>query len=65
MDETGVHSPKNVERAIVLAKGTASPVQTVAGKDSSNSLMAANLPKSVRILPANFNTIAETGHSCI
>ncbi|KAG5604859.1 hypothetical protein H5410_026351 [Solanum commersonii] len=32
MDKTGVHSPMNVERAIVPAKGTASPVQTVAEK---------------------------------
>ncbi|KAG5568682.1 hypothetical protein H5410_064299 [Solanum commersonii] len=60
MDKTGVHSPKNVERAIVSAKGTASPIQTVAGKDSSNPLMADTLPKSVRILPASFNTVAET-----
>ncbi|KAG5575936.1 hypothetical protein H5410_056070 [Solanum commersonii] len=29
MDKTGVHSPTNVERAIVSAKGIASPVQTV------------------------------------
>ncbi|KAG5583094.1 hypothetical protein H5410_053721 [Solanum commersonii] len=33
MDKTGVHSPKNVERAIVSAKGTSSLVQTVASKD--------------------------------
>ncbi|KAG5597148.1 hypothetical protein H5410_038380 [Solanum commersonii] len=46
MDKMGVHSPTNVERAIVLAKGTASPVQTVAGKDSSNPLMVDTLPKS-------------------
>ncbi|KAG5589186.1 hypothetical protein H5410_039700 [Solanum commersonii] len=32
MDKTGVHFPTNVERAIVPAKGTASPVQTVAEK---------------------------------
>ncbi|KAG5567969.1 hypothetical protein H5410_065014, partial [Solanum commersonii] len=57
MDKTGVHSPKNVERIIVSAKGTASPIQTVAGKDSSNLLMADTLPKSVRILPASFNTL--------
>ncbi|KAG5605581.1 hypothetical protein H5410_027073 [Solanum commersonii] len=60
MDKTGVHFPKNVERAIVLAKGTASPVQMVVGKDSSNPLIADTLPKSVRILPASFNTVAET-----
>ncbi|KAG5580225.1 hypothetical protein H5410_050852 [Solanum commersonii] len=46
MDKTGVHSPMNVERAIVPAKGIASPVQTVAGKDSSNPLMVDTLPKS-------------------
>ncbi|KAG5581044.1 hypothetical protein H5410_051671 [Solanum commersonii] len=32
MDKTGVHSPSNVERAIVPAKGIASPVQMVAEK---------------------------------
>ncbi|KAG5609549.1 hypothetical protein H5410_020830 [Solanum commersonii] len=60
MDKTGVHSPTNVERAIVPARGTASPVQTVTGKDSSNPLMVDTLPKSVRILPSSFNTITET-----
>ncbi|KAG5568179.1 hypothetical protein H5410_064808 [Solanum commersonii] len=60
MDKTGVHSLTNVVRAIVSAKGTASPVQTVAGKDSSNPLMVDTLPKSVRILLASFDTIAET-----
>ncbi|KAG5599088.1 hypothetical protein H5410_030458 [Solanum commersonii] len=52
MDKTGVHSPTNVERAIVPAKGTVNPVQTVTDKDSSNPLMVDTLPKSVRILPA-------------
>ncbi|KAG5589955.1 hypothetical protein H5410_040469 [Solanum commersonii] len=47
IDKTSVHSPTNVERAIVPAKGTASPVQTVAGKDSSNPLMVDTLPKSL------------------
>ncbi|KAG5572788.1 hypothetical protein H5410_062554 [Solanum commersonii] len=60
MDKTSVHSPTNVERAIVPAKGTASPVQTVTGKDSSNSLMVDTLPKSVRILPSSFDTILLT-----
>uniref|UniRef100_M1DQV9 Uncharacterized protein n=1 Tax=Solanum tuberosum TaxID=4113 RepID=M1DQV9_SOLTU len=32
MDKTGVHSPTNVEKAIVSAKGTASPGQTVTEK---------------------------------
>ncbi|KAG5626765.1 hypothetical protein H5410_011983 [Solanum commersonii] len=60
MDKTGVHFPKNVERAIVSAKGIASLVQTVTGKDLSNQLMADTLPKSVRILPASFNNVAAT-----
>ena len=46
MDETGVHSPMNANRSTVSDKDTASPVQTVAGKDSSNPLMAVTLPKS-------------------
>ncbi|KAG5591335.1 hypothetical protein H5410_041849, partial [Solanum commersonii] len=49
MDKTGVHSPINVERAIVPAKGTASPIQMVTGKDSSNPLMVDTLPKSLLI----------------
>ncbi|KAG5629785.1 hypothetical protein H5410_001502, partial [Solanum commersonii] len=61
MDKTGVHSPTNVERAIISAKGTISPVQMVTGKDLSNPLMADNLLKSVRTLPASFNNIATTG----
>ncbi|KAG5621572.1 hypothetical protein H5410_006790 [Solanum commersonii] len=47
MDKTGVHSPMNVKRAIVPAKGTTSFVQTVAGKNSSNPLMIDTLPKSL------------------
>ncbi|KAG5614526.1 hypothetical protein H5410_014350 [Solanum commersonii] len=62
MDKKGVHSPKNVEEAIVPAKGTTSPVQTVASKDLSNPLMANTLPKSVRILPASFNITGTTEH---
>ncbi|KAG5620529.1 hypothetical protein H5410_005747 [Solanum commersonii] len=61
MGKTGVHFPKNVERATVSAKGTSSLVQTVMGKDLSNLLMADTLPKSVRILPASFSNIATTG----
>ncbi|KAG5590093.1 hypothetical protein H5410_040607 [Solanum commersonii] len=53
MDKTSVDSPKNVERAIVSTKGTASPIQMIVDKDSSNPLMADTLPKS-------FNTVAET-----
>ncbi|KAG5587549.1 hypothetical protein H5410_047983 [Solanum commersonii] len=60
MDKKGVHSPKNVERANVSAKGTTSPFQTIAGKDLSNPLMVDTLPKSVRILPASFNTTNTT-----
>ncbi|KAG5620530.1 hypothetical protein H5410_005748 [Solanum commersonii] len=61
MDKTGVHSPKNVEKATISAKGAASPVQTVTGKDLSNPLMADTLSKSVRILPDSFSNIATTG----
>ncbi|KAK4373856.1 hypothetical protein RND71_004533 [Anisodus tanguticus] len=46
MDETGVHSLLNANRSTVPDKGTASPVQTVAGKDLSNPFMAVTLPKS-------------------
>ncbi|KAH0655067.1 hypothetical protein KY285_029949 [Solanum tuberosum] len=47
MDEQGVHSPTNAKRSTVSDnKDTASPVQTVAGKDTSNPFMAVTLPKS-------------------
>ncbi|KAK4375122.1 hypothetical protein RND71_005799 [Anisodus tanguticus] len=46
MDETGVHSLLNAIRSTVPDLGTASPAQTVAGKDSSNPFMAVTLPKS-------------------
>ncbi|KAK4364659.1 hypothetical protein RND71_016017 [Anisodus tanguticus] len=46
MDETGVHSLLNAKKPIVSGIDTTSPVQTVAGKDSSNPLMAVTLPKS-------------------
>ncbi|KAK4343778.1 hypothetical protein RND71_036872 [Anisodus tanguticus] len=46
MDETGVHSPLNVTKPIVSGIDTTSPVQTVAGKDLSNPLMAVILPKN-------------------
>ncbi|KAK4342943.1 hypothetical protein RND71_038759 [Anisodus tanguticus] len=48
MDKTGVHSLMNAKRPIVSGIDTTSPVQTVAGKDSSNPLMAVTLPKSER-----------------
>ncbi|KAK4345020.1 hypothetical protein RND71_035196 [Anisodus tanguticus] len=46
MDETGVHSLLNAKKPIVSGIDTTSPVQTVAGKDSSNPLTAVTLPKS-------------------
>ncbi|KAH0725382.1 hypothetical protein KY284_001247 [Solanum tuberosum] len=47
MDEQGVHSPTNARRSTASNdKYTASPVQTVPGKDSSNPFMAVTLPKS-------------------
>ncbi|KAK4372953.1 hypothetical protein RND71_008337 [Anisodus tanguticus] len=46
MDETGLHSLLNAKKPIVSGMDTTSPVQTVAGKDSSNPLMAVTLPKS-------------------
>ncbi|KAH0729085.1 hypothetical protein KY289_000273 [Solanum tuberosum] len=47
MDEPGVHSPTNAKRSTVSDnKDTASPVQMVAGKDTSNPFMAVTLPKS-------------------
>ena len=46
MDEMGVHSPLNAKKSTVSDEDTASPVQTVAGKDLSNPLMAITLPKS-------------------
>ena len=63
MDEMGVHSPLNAKKSTVSDDDTASPVQTVAGKDFSNPLMAVTLPKSERDessssrrkLPLSFN----------
>uniref|UniRef100_M1DTU5 Uncharacterized protein n=1 Tax=Solanum tuberosum TaxID=4113 RepID=M1DTU5_SOLTU len=47
MDEQGVHFPTNAKKSIVSNdKDTASPVQTVADKDTSNPFMAVTLPKS-------------------
>ena len=46
MDEKGVHFPLNAQKSTVPDVGTASPVQTVTGKDKSNPLMAVTLPKS-------------------
>ena len=48
MDEMSVHSPLNAKKSTVSDEDTASPVQTVAGKDFSNPLMAVTLPKSER-----------------
>ncbi|KAG5623915.1 hypothetical protein H5410_009133 [Solanum commersonii] len=47
MDEQGVHSPMNAKRSTVSDKrDTASPVQTVTGKDTSNPFMTVILPKN-------------------
>ena len=46
MDEKGVHFPINAQKSTVPDVGTASPVQTVTGKDKSKSLMTVTLPKS-------------------
>ncbi|KAG5610852.1 hypothetical protein H5410_022133 [Solanum commersonii] len=47
MDEQGVHSPTNAKRSTVSNnKDTACPVQTIAGKDTSNLFMAVILPKN-------------------
>ncbi|KAG5584160.1 hypothetical protein H5410_044594 [Solanum commersonii] len=47
MDEQGVHSLMNAKRSTVSDnRDTASPVQTVAGKDTSNPFMTVTLPKS-------------------
>ncbi|KAK4366567.1 hypothetical protein RND71_014447 [Anisodus tanguticus] len=64
MDDIGVHSLLNANRSIVPDRGTTIPVQTVAGKDNSNPLMAVTLPKSEeeeisstrRKLPQTFTT---------
>ncbi|KAG5616794.1 hypothetical protein H5410_016618 [Solanum commersonii] len=62
MDEQGVHSPTNAKRSTISDnEDTASPVQMVAGKDTSNPFMAVTLPKSEdegsssrRRLPSSF-----------
>jgi len=68
MDEQGVHSPTNAKRSTVSDNNdTASPVQTVAGKDTSNPFMAVTLPKSEgegsssrRRLPRSFIQVETT-----
>ncbi|KAG5595886.1 hypothetical protein H5410_037118 [Solanum commersonii] len=68
MDEQGVHSPTNAKRSTVSDnKDTASPDQTVAGKDTSNPFMAVTLPKSEgegsssrRRLPRSFIQVETT-----
>ncbi|KAG5589847.1 hypothetical protein H5410_040361 [Solanum commersonii] len=65
MDEPGVHSPTNAKRSTVSDRDTASPVQMVADKDTSNPFMAVILPKnedeccssSRRRLPRSFTQI--------
>ncbi|KAG5607508.1 hypothetical protein H5410_029000 [Solanum commersonii] len=62
MDEQGVHSPTNAKISTVSDdKDTASPIQMVAGKHTSNPFMAVTLPKredesssSRRRLPISF-----------
>ncbi|KAG5614492.1 hypothetical protein H5410_014316 [Solanum commersonii] len=61
MDKMGVHSPTNVEKAIVSTKGTTSLVQTVAGKDSSNLLMLAIA--LVKCTASTVQTVADTDSS--
>ena len=59
----GVHSTLNAKKYTISDEDIASPVQTVAGKDLSNPLMAVTLPKSEkdegsssrRRLPISFN----------
>ncbi|KAH0708425.1 hypothetical protein KY284_009852 [Solanum tuberosum] len=68
MDEQGVHSPTNAKRSTVSDNNdTASPVQTVVGKDTSNPFMAVTLPKSEgegsssrRRLPRSFIQVETT-----
>ncbi|KAG5595892.1 hypothetical protein H5410_037124 [Solanum commersonii] len=69
MDEKGVHSPTNAKRSTVSNKrDTASPVQMVAGKDTSNLFMAVIFPKNEdegcssprRRLPRSFTQIETT-----
>ncbi|KAG5596062.1 hypothetical protein H5410_037294 [Solanum commersonii] len=67
--EQGVHSPTNAKRSTVSDdKDTTSPVQTVAGKDTSNPFMAVTLPKSEdegsssrRRLPRSFTQFFQQG----
>ncbi|KAH0738670.1 hypothetical protein KY290_037375 [Solanum tuberosum] len=68
MDKQGVHSPTNATISTVSdKKNTASPIQTVAGKDTSNPFMAVTLPKSEgegpssrRRLPRSFTQVETT-----
>ncbi|KAM3270481.1 hypothetical protein P3S67_028683 [Capsicum chacoense] len=46
MDEKGVHFSLNAKKSTVPDVGTASPAQTVIGKDKLNPLMAVTFPKS-------------------
>ncbi|KAG5579727.1 hypothetical protein H5410_050354 [Solanum commersonii] len=68
MDEKGVHSPTNAKRSTVSDnKNTASPIQTITGKDTSNPFKAVILSKnedegfsSRRRLPRSFTQIETT-----
>ncbi|KAG5582809.1 hypothetical protein H5410_053436 [Solanum commersonii] len=68
MDEQGVHSLTNAKRSTVSDnKDTASPIQTIAGKDTSNPFMTIISPKNDdegsslrRRLPRSFTQIETT-----
>ncbi|KAK4360216.1 hypothetical protein RND71_019168 [Anisodus tanguticus] len=60
MDETGVHSLLNAKKSIVPDMGTTSPVQSVAGKDSPNPLMAFTLPKNSNQNLDDIDHVSET-----
>ncbi|KAG5622362.1 hypothetical protein H5410_007580 [Solanum commersonii] len=66
MDEQGVHFPTNAKRSTVSDnKDTASPVQTVAGKDTSNPFMAVTLPKSEGEDPSGDRLVPDTDRTNI
>ncbi|KAG5627763.1 hypothetical protein H5410_012981 [Solanum commersonii] len=60
MDEQSVHSPTNAKRSIISNKDIASPVQTVAGKDTSNPFMAVILPKNENEDPEGDRLVPDT-----
>ena len=62
MDEKGVHVPINAQKSTVPDVGTASPIQTVIGKDKSNPFMAVTLPKSEDEGCSSSKTKIRSGH---